>query len=192
MMTTQTGSLQNNSQTQLSYWFNLLALLAVCGSLIEAFAYQLIFNELPCPLCQLQRVALILAGIGLMLNVRFGPSAVHYAIIMASAIGGVIASGRQVLLHIAPGDKGYGSDLFGLHFYTWGLLAFAIMLVFCAVMLCIDRNHMQISKQPQTRALTTVVILIFLFLIAANTLSSVMVCKFGSCPDDPTSYLWTF
>ena len=191
-MTTHTGTEQNDSQTKLSYWLNLLALLAVCGSLIEAFAYQIILNELPCPLCQLQRVALILAGIGMMLNVRFGPSAVHYAIIMASAIGGVIASTRQILLHISPGDKGYGSDLLGLHFYTWGLLAFAIMLVFCAVMLCLDRNQMQLKKQTQPRNLTTVVILFFLLLIAANTVSSVMVCKFGACPDDPTSYLWTF
>lgn len=181
-----------NPARTLSYWFNLLALMAVSGSLVEAFYYQIVFNELPCPLCQLQRVALILAGIGMMLNVRFGPSAVHYAIILASALGGAVSSTRQILLHIAPGDKGYGSELFGLHFYTWGLISFVVMIVFCAVMLCIDRNNMQVGRQASNSRLTLAAIALFLVLILANVISSVMVCQFGSCPDDPTSYLWKF
>lgn len=180
-----------SNQSRLSYWFNLLALLGICGSLVMAFAYQIILNEIPCPLCQLQRVALILAGIGMMMNIRFGPSSTHYALIIFSALGGMTASGRQVLLHIAPGDAGYGSPLWGLHFYTWGLIAFEMMLIFTAVMLCIDRNHMQLNQQrinPST--MTILVIMFFLILVAANMVSSVMVCQFGPCPDDPTSYLW--
>lgn len=180
----------------LSYWLNAIALLAVCGSLLEAFYWQIVFNELPCPLCQLQRVALTLAGIGMMLNIRFGPSAVHYAIILASALGGATASARQILLHIAPGDTGYGSELFGLHFYTWGFISFVVMMVFCAVMLCIDRNHLaterpQLSvRAPTTAFITTVLIGLFLLITAANTISAIMVCQFGSCPDNPTQYLW--
>jgi len=135
-------TLKSSDLKSWSYLFNTLALLAVCGSLAEAFYYQLFMHELPCPLCQLQRVALTMAGIGMMLNMRFGPSAVHYAIILASAIGGAVASARQILLHIAPGDPGYASTLFGLHFYTWGFISFVIMMCFCAAMLCIDRNNM--------------------------------------------------
>ena len=97
----------------LSSQLNLLALLAICGSLLAAFYYQIAFNELPCPLCQLQRVALTLVGIGMMLNIRFGASNVHYAMILASALVGAATSMRQILLHIAPGDQGYGSALFG-------------------------------------------------------------------------------
>lgn len=191
-MTYSTSSDQSSAQSTLSYWLNLLALLGVCGSLVIAFAYQIVLNEIPCPLCQLQRVALILAGIGMMLNIRFGPSAVHYALIIFSALGGMTASTRQVLLHLAPGDSGYGSALVGLHFYTWGLISFLCMLVFSAIMLCIDRNQMQVARQVTARSLTTLVILVFLALIAANTVSSVMVCQFGSCPDNPTTYLWKF
>lgn len=178
-----------------SYWLNTIALLAVCGSLLEAFYWQIFFDELPCPLCQLQRVALTLAGIGMMLNIRFGPSAVHYAIILASALGGASASVRQILLHIAPGDAGYGSELFGLHFYTWGLVSFVVMIAFCAVMLCLDRNHLSIER-PQlsvrtsaTTHITKVVIGLFFLIAAANTISAIMVCQFGSCPDNPTQYL---
>lgn len=192
MMTTSTSSEHFDQQSSLSYWLNLLALLGICGSLIIAFAYQIVLNEIPCPLCQLQRVALILAGIGMMLNIRFGASAVHYAIIIISALGGMTASGRQILLHIAPADTGYGSDLFGLHFYTWGFISFAVILIFSAVMLCIDRNHMQLRQPSAPQTITTLAILFFLALIAANTVSSVMVCQFGACPDDPTGYLWKF
>ena len=185
-------SLRSSDSTSWSYLFNTLALLALCGSVAEAFYYQLFMNELPCPLCQLQRVALTMAGIGMMLNMRFGPSAVHYSIILASAIGGAVASGRQILLHIAPGDPGYASTLFGLHFYTWGFISFVIMMIFCAVMLCIDRNNLTLAFKKTVSAVTTLVMILFLTLSVANTITSVMVCKFGSCPDNPTEYLWKF
>lgn len=189
---------QNSVEHGLSFWLNAIALAAVCGSLLEAFYWQIFFNELPCPLCQLQRVALTLAGIGMMLNVRFGPSAVHYAIILVSALGGATASVRQILLHIEPGDPGYGSTLFGLHFYTWGFISFVIMMVFCAVMLCIDRNQLstprvQLSNRPHFSArVATLLIGLFLLVTIANTISAIMVCQFGSCPDNPTEYLWKF
>ncbi len=174
----------------LSYWLNAAALAAVCGSLIEALFWQIAFNELPCPLCQLQRVALTLAGIGMMLNIRFGPRATHYAIILASALAGATASVRQVLLHIAPGDAGYGSTLFGLHFYTWGFISFFIMMLFCVAMLCIDRNHLQRSKVVTVTTLSTFLIGLFFLIAAANTVGAVAVCGFGPCPDNPTQYLW--
>ena len=36
-------------------------------------------------------------------------------------------STRQILLHITPGDPGYGSVVLGLHLYTWALLIFAAL-----------------------------------------------------------------
>jgi disulfide bond formation protein DsbB len=38
---------------------NVLFVLAVCAILLGAFAVQFLFGELPCPLCLLQRLALI-------------------------------------------------------------------------------------------------------------------------------------
>lgn len=174
----------------LSYWLNAAALAAVCGSLLEALFWQFFYNELPCPLCQLQRIALTMAGIGMMLNIRFGPSATHYAIILASAIAGATASLRQVLLHIAPNDPGYGSELLGLHFYTWGFISFLIMMLFCTAMLCIDRNRLNQSRKARAGLVSTILIGLFFSLAAVNTLSAVAVCGFGSCPDNPTQYLW--
>ncbi|MEI8402273.1 MAG: disulfide bond formation protein B, partial [Alcaligenaceae bacterium] len=155
---------RNNLTTTFSTGLNQLALLAICGSLIAAFYYQIAFNELPCPLCQLQRVALTLAGIGMMLNIRFGPSNVHYAMILASALVGAATSLRQVLLHIAPGDSGYGSALFGLHFYTWGFISFVMTIAFCALMLCIDRQPAKPSRRNASGKIASAVIILFLTL----------------------------
>ena len=108
--------------------------------LIVAFVWQIAYDEPPCPLCLLQRVAFMLAGVGLLLNLRLGPSPMHYAMVIAAALGGMLASGRQVLLHIAPGDPGYGTTLLGLHFYTWSFIAFVALIAFCVLMLSADRK----------------------------------------------------
>ena len=183
---------QHDSGATLSRWLNLAALVAVCASLTLAFVWQIAYNELPCPLCQLQRAALILTGIGLMLNLRFGPAAVHYSIILASALGGAAASARQDLLHIAPGDPGYGTALFGLHFYTWGLISFIIVLVFCTVMISLDRNRLRGSGQAIRSGVAAALIWFFFAITAANTVNSLMICKLGPCPENPTVYLWKF
>ena len=39
---------------------------------LAAFGMQFVLQELPCPLCVLQRVALVLCGFGFLLNLRFG------------------------------------------------------------------------------------------------------------------------
>jgi disulfide bond formation protein DsbB len=128
----------------------------------------------------------------MLLNIRFGASNIHYAMILASALVGAATSLRQILLHIAPGDQGYGSALFGLHFYTWGFISFVVMIAFCALMLCIDRQPNKLSNRGTSGVIATGVIILFFALAAANTVSSVMVCQFGPCPDNPTQYLWKF
>jgi disulfide bond formation protein DsbB len=128
----------------------------------------------------------------MMLNIRFGASNIHYAMILASSLAGAATSMRQVLLHIAPGDQGYGSALFGLHFYTWGFISFVVTIAFCAVMLCIDRQPNKLSNRGTSGIIASAVIILFFALAAANTVSSVMVCQFGPCPDNPTQYLWKF
>ena len=44
-----------------------LALTGISGVLLVAFYYQLALGELPCPLCALQRVGFIVAGVGLVI-----------------------------------------------------------------------------------------------------------------------------
>ncbi len=167
---------------------NTLVLAGLCGVMGMALAWQLIYDELPCPLCLLQRVGFLLAGIGVILNLRFGPSPLHYGMIILSALGGAAVSGRQVLLHIAPGDPGYGSLFLGLHFYTWALILFIALIAYAGVMLLLERPASGPLPALRPRALVAVLMWLFLVLAAANLLSTVLECGLGPCADDPVRY----
>src|SRR5664279_5259332 len=98
---------------------NALSLYGVALVLAAALAVQLLLlHELPCPLCLLQRLQFTTLAIGPILNIRFGPRPSHYAMSLLSAGLGAVVSIRQILLHILPGDPGYGSALAGYHYYT--------------------------------------------------------------------------
>lgn len=171
-------------------FLNALGLLGICGVLAFAFLWQFAYNELPCPLCLLQRAAFVLVGVGFLLNLRFGSAPLHYGVILLSALGGAIASGRQTLLHIAPGDAGYGSPFLGLHFYTWAFIAFAAIIAFCALLLIIDRAQNAVSTSAMPNLFARLIMWLFLLLVVANGVSTLLACGFGACPDNPTSYLW--
>ena len=175
---------------RLSRTLNLVALAGICGILLFAFIWQFAFNDLPCPLCLLQRVAFVMVGIGLLLNLRFGPSAMHYGMIILSALGGTVAAGRQVLLHIGAGDPGYGPPFLGLHFYTWALIFFIAFIAWTGLMLVVDRRCTDQPNALQVRGIARVVMWLFLLLVAGNMISTMLECGFGACPDDPVSYLW--
>lgn len=119
---------------------NALSLYAVALVLAAAFSAQLLLHELPCPLCLLQRILFAMLAIGPILNIRFGPRPSHYALSLLAAVAGAVASTRQVLLHIMPGDAGYGSALLGYHYYTWALIGFIAAIVLLAAVLLFDRQ----------------------------------------------------
>lgn len=169
---------------------NILALAGICGVLAMALAWQVIFNEPPCPLCLLQRVAFVMVGIGLLLNLRFGASATHYGLIIFSSLAGAFVAGRQTLLHIAPLDPGYGSPFLGWHFYTWAFALFVVLMLWTATMLVIDRTLVDHPQARTSGKLVGWIAWIFFVLVAANLVSTLLECGFGACPDDPVSYLW--
>lgn len=175
---------------RLSHLLNVLALWGICGVLLMALAWQVMYDDLPCPLCLLQRVAFVLVGIGVALNLRFGASSMHYAVILLSALAGAFASGRQLLLHIAPGDPGYGLPFLGLHFYTWAFVLFALIMIWTALMLIMDRRHADLGRTYGLGWLGWGGIGLFFFLITANLISTLLECGVGPCADNPTSYLW--
>ena len=58
---------------------------------------------------------------------------------------------RQILLHIMPGDPGYGSALLGYHYYTWAFIGFAVAIVLIAAMLLFERQFDGDPVQRRTR-----------------------------------------
>jgi len=167
---------------------NALGLYAVALVLAVAFAAQLWLKELPCPLCLLQRIQFAMLAIGPILNIRFGPRPSHYAVSLLAAVAGAAFAMRQILLHIMPGDPGYGSALFGYHYYTWAFIGFAVALVLIALMLLFDGQFRDDGAPISSSAFARTAVWLVIALTALNVLSTLLECGFAACPDNPVEY----
>jgi disulfide bond formation protein DsbB len=167
---------------------NALGLYGIALVLIAAFAAQLWLNELPCPLCLLQRIQFALLAVGPILNIRHGPRPSHYALALLTAAAGAAFAARQILLHIMPGDPGYGSALFGYHYYTWAFIGFAVAIVLIAAMLLFDRQFRDEAEPVPANVFARAAVWLVIVLTALNVLSTLLECGFAACPDNPVEY----
>lgn len=164
-------------------------LAGLVGVLLVAYAEQFTGRDLPCPLCLLQRVALVGVAYGLLLNLRYGPQPQGYAIMLLAALFGMAVAGRQVLLHIVPGSGAYGAPLLGLHLYTWSFILFALVILGAAVLLFVPQPEGGAWTLPAgvKQGLAWAVI----GLTALNAVTTFLQCGPIECPDNPVRY-WAF
>ncbi|WP_029056902.1 disulfide bond formation protein B [Stappia stellulata] len=171
---------------------NVAALFAISAVLLVAFADQIFGGELPCPLCLLQRAGFLLLAIGPVLTVARGPHPAHYGITVLAGLAGAGFAMRQVLLHIEPGDAGFGAPFLGLHFYTWAFIVFVVAIAASAAMMLLRDPAPAEARDPRDRAawpaFGTLAVALIVLLAAANTLSTVLECGAETCPDDPVVY----
>jgi hypothetical protein len=114
-------------------------------------------------------------------------AALGQSMAIIAAVLGAVAAGRQILLHILPGDPGFGSPVFGLHLYTWCFITFSGQILASAVLL-ITTNWLEDGKVrgPMTMVTATA----FALVVAANLIS--VVAEAGlhwNLPADPSGYL---
>jgi disulfide bond formation protein DsbB len=168
---------------------NAISLYAVALVLAAAFAAQLVLHELPCPLCLLQRILFATLAVGPILNVRFGPRPSHYALSLLTAVTGAVVSTRQVLLHIMPGDAGYGSALLGYHYYTWALIGFIAAIILLAAVLLFDRQFENFDARSFARdAFAQTGVWLVIILTMLNVVSTLLECGLKACADNPVVY----
>jgi disulfide bond formation protein DsbB len=173
----------------LAITINALGLYAIALVLAVAFAAQLLLHELPCPLCLLQRIQFTLLAVGPILNVRFGPRPSHYALSLLVAAAGAAFAMRQILLHILPGDPGYGSALLGYHYYTWAFIGFATAIVLAAAMLLFDGQFEHDKVEPVAiDAFGRAAVWLVIALTALNVIATLLECGFAACPNNPVDY----
>jgi disulfide bond formation protein DsbB len=153
--------------------------------LLVAYTDQFAGHDLPCPLCLLQRVAIVGVAFGLLLNLRYGPQPSSYGIMLLAALFGMAVAGRQVLLHIAPGTGSYGAPLLGLHLYSWSFLLF----VATAILLLLPRPTSPVRPLP--RELQYGLAWAAISLTALNAVTTFLQCGPLECPDNPANY-WVF
>jgi disulfide bond formation protein DsbB len=176
-----------NMTPRLAVTLNAFGLMAVAAVLVAAFAFQFALAELPCPLCLLQRVAFTALAIGPVLNLRFGPRPSHYALSLLAALIGMVASGRQVLLHIMPGDPGYGSAFIGMHYYSWAFVVFAAASLLIGIVMLFDQQFTA-DAAPAMTPLAKAAVVLIMVVTFANVVSGFVECGTDVCPDNPVSY----
>ena len=179
------------SINHLEQWLNALTIAGIVILLIMAFTFQFLFDELPCPLCLLQRIGLLITSAGFILNLRYGLRPSHYALALLGSLFTSFVALRQIALHILPGDVGYGSSILGLHMYTWSFVVSMLIVVFTTIILGFD---IQYKKAPAVSThLKKLSYLLFVFVLAlaiSNVISTVIECGGSACPDNPTQYVW--
>lgn len=164
---------------------NAIGAAGIAVVLLVAFGMQFVLNELPCPLCNLQRIALVLCGFGFLLNLRFGVQPLHYGLSILSALLGGAVAGRQVLLHIVPGTGAYGSALFGLHLYTWSAIFFAAVIAGVASLMIIGGDK---KEATPLRGFSRFAAWLLIAVTLANVLNSFALCGPVECDPDPAGY----
>lgn len=171
-----------------------LGLLALSMVLFYALWSQIVENELPCPLCLLQRLGFVGVMAGLFLNLMLGPKPVHYGLASLAALFGIAAALRQTALHIIPGSGVYGAPLLGLHFYVW---AFIVFFVIIFGLIVISSYSGQYTKEAtfvpfkRQSILCKYAVVVSITVVVLNMLTTFAVCGPLVCADNPTDY-WLF
>jgi disulfide bond formation protein DsbB len=174
------------NQNKLHKLANTAGLVIICLILLIAFADQLSRHDLPCPLCLLQRAGFAAVGLCLCMNLKEGIRISHYGLMILAALLGFFASLRQISLHTAPGDPGYGHPLLGLPLYVWCAIAFMIIIGLIALGMLFERSFTE--KHPPPSRTNITLMWIFLILILANGISTLIECSRFICPDNPFGY----
>ena len=173
---------------ELARKINLILIFLVAGVISGSLAVQFIIGDLPCPLCILQRYAMVGMAIGPLLNLRFGIRPRHLSVTLMFALFGIAVSVRQVLLHIVPGNGNYGAPVFGMHLYSWSSLIFFIALVVTALLLLFENVW---SSRDTPRYNDKIVHIGFAVMILITVpLAALTFAECGwRCPDNPVNYL---
>lgn len=179
-----------SNETKIARLINVLALFALIGVLAGSLHLQLGVGEQPCPLCLIQRSAMIGLAVGPIMNLLWGMKPAHYALSILAAVVGGAGSVRQILLHIQPGDPGYGPAFLGLHLYTWAFVTFVIAVVGCSFMLLWNKPFLDadsgIAHQQRWLRVFALTAIIWAFLdLLVIGLSVIPECGVGMCPDNP-------
>lgn len=165
---------------------NALGLAIICVILILAFADQLYQHDLPCPLCLLQRAGLVAVGLCMCLNLKEGIHISHYGLMILAAILGFSAALRQISLHTTPGDPGYGHAMLGLPLYVWSAIVFMVIIACIAIAMLFEPGFKEKQQRPGRKSIA--LMSVFLVLILANGISTLIECGTSVCPDNPLGY----
>ena len=165
--------------------FQFALMLTIAEILTTAMALQYYGNEIPCPLCLLQRVAMFGVCFGVIMHFHHGYSARNDGVSMLFALFLMILSVRQTLLDIypRPGHSYIGSSILGLHMPVWSVIIAVAILLAYAIKFTVLGGEQLHDPQPSP-TLGRVARLLSLYVIAIcliNFVSVILQCGAGAC-----------
>ncbi len=172
----------------LNYVYLLLVMAVIAGILTAAMTLQYVKGELPCPLCLLERVAMLGVCFGIMMNFRRGFSYQNTGFSLLFAIVLLVIAVRQSLLDIypRPGHEYIGSAIFGIHMPVWSIIIALSLLTAYAIKLAVlggDEYLRQadLGEFPAIRKISDVLSLYIIAICIINLVSVILQCGFGEC-----------
>jgi disulfide bond formation protein DsbB len=172
----------------LNYTYLLLVMFVIAGILTAAMTLQYVNGELPCPLCLLERVAMLGVCFGIMLNFRRGFSYQNTGFSLLFAIVLLVISVRQSLLDIypRPGHEYIGSAIFGIHMPVWSIIIALALLIAYAIKLAIlggDEylREADVSEFPAIMRIADILSIYVIAICLINLVSVVLQCGLGEC-----------
>lgn len=170
-----------------------LALVCVGIVLSVAFYFQLVRGELPCSLCNLQRIGFMLFGAGLFLNAWHGSSRTNYLLSALGALAGSLVGLLQMFLHVLPGTPPYGDAVLGMHMYAATYVALTAGVVYCVAMLAFQARLSSISVgsrgvDVRRPLLASAACIFFAALVFGNLVSVVLEVGFNPLASEPQHY----
>lgn len=193
-----TGSARLSNR--LGLWFAHAYVIGLCGTLAGAYFFQFGLWEYPCPMCLLQRMFFLLSALGpawIIARSRKGAVTTRewasgWGWAIAAALVGSTVSATQVLMHIVPPDPGYAGTLFGLHLYTWALIAFLAAALAAAAALFLTPRAEPLDAgltSPALRRVGAVTPAVLCVFAASNLIACFFLQGFAwQMPGDPTAY----
>ncbi len=143
-----------------------------------ALSIQFFMHEKPCPLCLLQRLAMICIGASVLLNTKYGPEKKHYGLALLSAIFGGFIALRQIALHACPGFPKFGVPFWGLSLYTWSFIIFASTVAFNGLLLFFFKRKKLVTPMNWFGHLVFWLLIVVSLINIAGTIAE---CGFGPC-----------
>lgn len=166
--------------------FFLGVMAVMCAVLVAAMVMQFGHGELPCPLCLLQRAAMLGVCFGIMQNFRNGFSDRNLGLSLLFAVFLLIVAVRQTLLDIypRPGHSYVGSAVLGLHMPVWSVLIAVTLIVAIALKLSILGSEQGMAaprRNSRTGKVAAALSLLVIAIAAINFGSVVVQCGLGQC-----------
>jgi len=160
---------------------NVLWVFVLCGVLLAAYGYQFLKHEIPCPLCMLQRLAIIGIATGVLMNLRFGIRAEHYGLALLSALVGYTVSLRQISLHICPQFPTFGEPVLGYDLYVWAFIVFTCSILAAAILLILFGFFNHGAEQPVWGRLQKTAFGLVCLIVLVNIVTTLLECGFSAC-----------